>query len=201
MYAPPESKGLRLLGQNELTAGAVLPGHIRDRAGRVLVPSGQQLDQTRLDTLRDRTMGMLYAGEDWPTANSASPGVDPEPASAGELTAAQLRRSGVHPDRVRRHARHEWSVELRLSIEERSPEGCRQREVLVTTGDISLGGFSFFYRHYIHPGTTISARFETLTGQPHLTAIVRHCAHVSDRQHRIGAEFVAVERSADPLSD
>jgi hypothetical protein len=64
------------------------------------------------------------------------------------------------------------------------------REVEVTTLDISRGGFSFMYPHFLHTDTTVSTRFDTLPDRPILTGTIKSCVYVAG-QHRVGVEFIS----------
>jgi len=189
--ATPE---LRRIDYYSLVPGMVLPGHLRDRTGRVLIQAGTVLGPKHLDLLRERGALGVYAGADWhqPEADAAPPAQIGDPKEV--LAALRGRRPERGQIRVRRNQRHAWSALLNVSIEERSQTGTRYRDLVVRTADISVRGFSFFYDHYIHPGTVVRAHFDMLPHSPCLVAVVRNCTHVSARQHRVGAEFVKVRR-------
>ncbi len=189
-----ETIALQPVNQQQLAPGMILPGHLRDRTGRVLIQAGTLLGPRHLALLRQRGTLGLYAGPDW-DRNPVAPPPHEKPAKPAEVLAAlRGRRMGGAKMRVREHERYTWSVVLRLSIEEQNLDGCRRRDVVVRTGDISVSGFAFFYDQYIHPGTLLRARFETVPGRPYLIAVVRNCTHISARRHRIGAQFVKVRR-------
>ncbi len=120
---------------------------------------------------------------------------DPTPETTAEEVLAALReryRDAGGSDN-RRHERYAWTVPLSLTIEETGDSGVDSREVVVTTHDISLGGFAFIARSYVHPGSVISARFDTLPGKPRLVGVVRNCIHLSGALHRVGVQFTAKE--------
>ncbi|MGD8451494.1 MAG: PilZ domain-containing protein [Phycisphaerae bacterium] len=84
-------------------------------------------------------------------------------------------------------------------LEHSGKGGRRERRLDVTTVDISVGGMAFYYRQYIHPGSTIRARFDALPGKPYVTAVVRNCTLIGPGRHRIGMEFIEVRRDeGDP---
>jgi hypothetical protein len=99
-----------------------------------------------------------------------------------ETAAAEERRA---------HARRPWVTPLTIWIEDSRVGGVSLRPIDVTTQDISRGGFSFVYRQYLNPGTTIRTRFEALPDAPVARAVVRNCIHLSGNLHRTGAQFLA----------
>ena len=90
----------------------------------------------------------------------------------------------------RRYERKSWAVVLTLQIQEGSGTYSTQREVEVTTHDISVSGFAFVYRQFLHKGTYVAARFDMLPNRPTLTGVVRNCTLLEGAQHRIGVEFL-----------
>ncbi len=82
--------------------------------------------------------------------------------------------------------RRPWVTSLVLVLED--PDG-KPRTVEVTTHDISVGGFSFVYRQFLHAGTKIRAHFSILPGRPFLDGIVRNCMYVGGMHHRVGVQF------------
>jgi hypothetical protein len=191
---------LRQLDPKELVLGRVLPGNVRDDAGRVLIPQGQVLSPEHLQLLEERGSPALYAGPDWnqppPAAEPTKQSVTPE-----ELLQSLKRRHGLHSrqEQGRRHPRYPWRCELRVTIEECSDGLPQRREVTVETCDVSAGGFGFITRQFLHIGTIVFACFESLPNQPVMKGIVRYCHHLEVRRHRVGVEFVPLdpdERSA-----
>lgn len=94
------------------------------------------------------------------------------------------------PDRrLRRHARYPCQVRIRLEIEDAGggPPASPQ-VVVVTTRDISAGGFSFFHGEYLRPGTVIRAHFDAARPRP-LPGHVRHCKYLAGNWHAVGVEF------------
>ena len=183
---------LRRLDPEELVLGSVLPGHVRDQSGRILIRRGRRLSEEHLEQLQKRAVGAVYAGPDWETPEPPDP---PTPViSADELTAILRRRNPPHDDsRARRHRRHPWRVQLRLTIQECSQGVVERRDVVVATCDISAGGFAFVSQLYIHPGTLVYARVRSLPNRPVLKGVVRNCVHLEAREHRVGVEFVPPE--------
>lgn len=190
------SQNLRMLNVDELVVGVVLPGDIRDRDGRTLIPGRQTLTADHLASLEKRGQVLLYAGDDWPPPEPEPSETDAQPANEEDLMAALRQRCAKADDNAtRRHERHEWAVMLKLSIEEKTGEGVRRRELTVTTCDLSASGLAFYYRHYIHPGSVLFTCFDSLPGKPRVKAVVRHCTHISATEHRIGAEILSVLRA------
>jgi len=89
----------------------------------------------------------------------------------------------------RRYERKAWTVALTLDLEEKSLRGVTHRQIEVATHNISVGGYSFIFHNFIHPGTVVSARFDGLPNNPTLRGIVRNCIAIGGTQHRVGVEF------------
>jgi hypothetical protein len=166
---------LRRIYRDELPVGTVLPGHLRDRQGRILLRAGKRIELEHLTLLDERVDFAIFAADDWPTATPPSKDDAADPSDV--LEALRLRRSSPGKARPRRHRRRACTVPVRLLIEERTALGSRQREADVTTCDISVAGFAFIFHQYMHPGTAVRATFASLPDRPHLTAIVRNCTH------------------------
>ena len=186
-----EGENLRRIRVSELNTGEVLPGHVRDSAGRILIRAGQIMTAEHLDTLRERTAGIIYVGLDWPREPVASERNDVTPEEV--LDALRQRRSTKGSKKIRKHERHAWCVSLTLELQESHMEGVRRRQVAVTTHDISAGGFAFIFNQFIHPGTTIRAHFEALPNKPQLSGVVCNCVHLSGNQHRVGVQITRSE--------
>jgi hypothetical protein len=108
--------------------------------------------------------------------------------------------SGRAVSNERRHDRHKWVTPLTVLIEKEPDHKSQQRDVEVTTHDISRGGFSFMFKQYLHPGTRIRTRFNALPGCPIVRGIVRNCIHLGATFHRIGVEFAAPQDD-DPTAE
>lgn len=191
---------LRRIEPEELPLGEPLRGALRDRVGHVLVPQGRIFTAATLTALRQRAQLGVYIGGDWfrSDAPSASPTPvapcldrPPEELNDPAVVAATLRAlRGEHASLApRRHRRHTWKVKLRLELEEITVGGRRKRALTVTSSDISVQGFSFHHRNFIHPGTLVRARVESLPDRPVLAGVVRNCVHLEGSRHRIGVEF------------
>ncbi len=219
MSTTDQTRRLRRLEQWELVEGMVLPGPVYDREGRVLIPRGERLTEAHFEILKRRRSASVYVGDDWhedalratadsagtpaavaPNSDPPAPANSPEAQEQCELLDILQSRADAMPEIAvpRRHDRRQWTVSLEIVIEEHSPEGTRQRPVTVTTCDISETGLGFSYKHYIHPGSIIRARFDTLPGTPTLTAVVCYCHHTGAQRHRIGAEIKSVQRTRGP---
>ena len=182
---------LRQLDPSELVVGTVLPGAIRDDAGRVLIRAGQTLSAAHLQQVQERAGGAAYAGPDWGTPGEVEDAVASPPGPEELVHALQRRhQSGVTAGRARQQARHEWRVPMRLIIEECGKGFLHRREIAVKTCDLSARGFAFISQQYIHVGTVIYARFITLPTRPVLKGIARNCTYLDGRRHRVGVEFL-----------
>lgn len=183
----PSLAELMPLPAGAIRIGQALPGHIRDHAGRILLHRGTLLTLERFTWLRQHHgADGLYAGPDWPAPQPATP---PTPATPEELLAA-LQRQSRGRGRVRRHARHPWQAEISVCLEFHCEGTFYRRALHVATHDVSLGGFSFTCHQYVHAGTVVYARFDQLPNRPVLKGVVRNCAHLERRTHRVGVEFV-----------
>jgi len=94
----------------------------------------------------------------------------------------------------RQHERKAWCVPLTVLFKEKVLEGVIERPAEVTTHDISRGGFSFVYDQYVHLGTKIHVRFDTLPSTPRVSGIVRNAIHLHGKRHRIGVKFAGIRR-------
>lgn len=117
-----------------------------------------------------------------------------------KLTAIRQRRIRGDIRRVRAHARHPWLSRQSIVLDESDPSNPRQREIRVETCDLSAGGFAFYFKHYIHPGTQVTANFLGFADGGKLVGVVRNCIHVDAQRHRIGVEFTSRERARSPVS-
>ncbi len=190
------SENFRPVDEDDLVEGETLPADLCDRGGRVLLRAGEVFTAQARARLRQRGCLGLYLRE-LVSAAGDEPRPHPGDSDPNDVVAALERQqagAATRDPNRRRHERHSWSAVLELDLEERTPEGVAKRKLKVKTDDISARGMSFFHHHYLHPGSIIRARFDSLEGRPCLTAIVRHCTHVEGQQHRIGAEFVKIAR-------
>ena len=176
--------------------GSVLPGAVRDHAGRILIQSGETLSAAHLHQLDQGGACALYAGADWGAPPERRESV-PQTLRAKEVVHALLRRHRTVADdgRTRRQRRHEWRVRLRMAIQECSEELIHRREIEIEieTCDLSASGFAFVSQQFLHVGTLVYPRFVTLPNRPVLKGIVRNCRHIEGRRHRVGVEFLQPE--------
>lgn len=91
----------------------------------------------------------------------------------------------------RRHERKPWAATLTVWVEDMVGTKADRRELEVTTHDISRGGIGFVYQQFLHPGTVIHVRFDSLPSRPVVTGVVANCIYVGGKQHRIGVQFVS----------
>jgi hypothetical protein len=184
---------LRLIRFDQLEAGLRLPGHLRDRQGRILIKSGQVLTAQALDRL-SRRHGNLYVGPDWgrptkPARTSRRAAGEPNPIHA-RIIEALRQQEEIHQWSERRGSeRYTWNTEIAIAVEENDGMRVCERSVRVSTQDISVKGFGFVYEQFLNPGTVVRACFEHVPGQPILTGVVRNGKHIRGTLHRIGVEF------------
>lgn len=142
-------------------------------------------------TARDRVLenfaqwlrGTPTGGEHEPPPTGAS-------RAAQELIAVLRRRVPRASNGTgRRYRRHPWRAQLSLLVQEPATGWQPPRSLVVSTCDLSRGGFGFLTADYIPPGTIILARFENLPGHPCVQTCVRHCSALAARLHRVGVEF------------
>lgn len=126
-----------------------------------------------------------------PRNAAPSDGVPWQPSPAELLHVLRRRGQGRRTGPVRRRARYRCRVRVEVTLIEQTSVGSSSRAATVTTGDVSVDGFSFLWDGFVHPGTAVQARFGSLPDHPVLTAVVRSCTHVEGRRHRVGVEFVA----------
>lgn len=179
-----KSAELSKVDRTKLPLNERLPGSLCDAQGKKLVPKGTLLDQATLDQVIKANGGSRFipVGPDWPKRA--------EPATVSDdLTSARGIVKKFTEDNRRAHPRHAWNVQLELEISENVGTIATRRKVKVTTQDLSVQGFGFLYNQFIHPGTTVHARFDSLPSKPMLTGTVRSCTMVSGVQHRVGVEF------------
>lgn len=174
----PESQ-LRPIARSELSLGQPLPGHLRDAQGKILIEAGETLTPNKWKLLGIGEDTVFYVGDDCPAGYS--PAADGSVAEADTATAES---------EGRKHKRHNWKVNLRLELVEPGRGSTRNRTIDVTSQDISLGGFSFAAPMFVHVGTVVYTRLNSLEGQPVVKAVVRNCVHIEGRLHRVGVEFV-----------
>ncbi|MCC6580979.1 MAG: hypothetical protein IT440_11110 [Phycisphaeraceae bacterium] len=129
-------------------------------------------------------------------ANAAPPAVPKTTAKprdvVGELSRQHRNENGTPDKNKRAHARHGWQVVLTLTIEELSNGEHRRRQIEATTFDIAVAGFGFIFNQFIHPGTIVYARFDSLPNKPWLRGVVRNCFKLGGFQHRVGVQFLEV---------
>lgn len=129
---------------------------------------------------------MAQAGQDKTIAASEISGAEALEALLQQSSAAQTARPS------RRHVRKRWVIELRIRVVESGTTGAVDRELCVTTQDLSRGGFSFVCRQFLHIGTHVQAEVRSLPGSPVLTAEVANCEYDGNGQHRVGVKLVQV---------
>jgi hypothetical protein len=191
--------GLRLLDPRELALGKTLPGHVRDRAGRILIRKGQAFSLAHLQLLAERGSQAVYVDADWdgepPPPVRAAPQFDPQ-----ELLEALKRKHGLRSGlmRGRRQQRYPWHCQLAMMIQECSDGVLHHREITVETCDVSSGGLAFISQQFLHIGTIIYPRFDSLPNRPVTKGIVRHCVHIEARRHRVGVELVPFDPGEQP---
>jgi hypothetical protein len=89
----------------------------------------------------------------------------------------------------RRHERVAYRSVIRLAIAVEHPSGDKQK-YLVRSHDLSASGIGFFHGSYMHVGTKIILLMtHRQTGARCVVGVVRRCAHVSQRIHKVGVEF------------
>ena len=130
----------------------------------------------------------LHAGADWPDQSWDQQG----PAHVMKALAEQAQSAAGLDNRA--HPRHRWSAVLALTVEESTDQFTSQRQIKVTTGDLSAGGFSFVHRQYIHLGTIVTACFEALRQRPTLSGVVRSCIATDGGRYRVGVQFTEIQR-------
>ncbi|MCC7145389.1 MAG: PilZ domain-containing protein [Phycisphaeraceae bacterium] len=173
----------------DLSLGQVLHGNLCDKNGKIVLPAGCRLGETEYNALRQQK---LFVGNDW-FKKASSPPATAEPQKIIQDLGKQHTQQASPNDR-REHKRFPWSVALTMQLEE---SGGNHRRIEVTTLNISVGGFAFTYRQFIHPGTIVFARFETLPDKPVLKGVVRSCAPIGGMQHRIGVQFLENTHQAE----
>jgi len=185
-------EGLQRLDIGRLVVGQALIGDVRDQKGEIVIGRGEELTPEHIDLLKKRASSGVYVGADWQPGR-ATAAVPVVTASPEELMLALRRRHAcrTRSTPVRRYLRHEWRVRLRMMIQ--GAQGLGSRLVEVTTCDVATHGFSFLVEGYLHPGTIVYPRFESLPNRPVMKAVVRNCAHSGARQHRVGVEFRKLE--------
>ncbi len=168
----------------------ILPGHIRDAHGRILVRAGQLLTRRTLATLSRQ---VLTVGADWP-----------EGFPARTIAAAKAVRGGdthvldglKYERRRRRHKRHPLNAQIQIRVIELAGWSARDRDIAVHVFDISSGGMGFDYDQYIPVGARIEVVLKWLQTDARIIGVVRHCRCVDGRTHRIGVKFIAREPSS-----
>ena len=129
-----------------------------------------------------------FADESVPLGTDA-----PAPAVLIELLKRQRKPAGCN--RFRKYERHKCSVRVKIQIDGAGGKEAVVLECEVVTEDLSAGGFSFICDVCLAPGTTFRAHFGEFQSGPPLRAVVRRCANLTERMHRVGAEFVETARS------
>ena len=182
---------LRKLDREQLQIGSPLPGHLRDRRGRILVSAGQVLDEQMLQGIVRATgrAGTVYVGPDW-VQGTQEESVPAESKHAW-IVETLLKQNQIRSwEERRRYKRYEWKTEMTVALEEDSGMNLVQRSVRVTTKDISVLGMGFFYDQFLNPGTIVRACFEQVPGRPILAGVVRNCFLVHGMRHRVCVEFL-----------
>lgn len=181
-------KGLMPISLQELAEAQVLPGHLRDRDGRILIPAGAVLNSDDLKVLAARPM---YVGPDWLAnrARTMAVGAAGIAGVSGKGDAASPPNAMGNGEELRRQLRRVWNTMLDLELTEQ--DGSRRRHVRVQTLNLSSGGFAFLHRQFIHPGTRVRAEFQALPGKPIIEGVVRACDQLGGMEHRVGVQFIA----------
>jgi hypothetical protein len=181
---------LRRLTRDELVLGERLPGHVRDRSGRVLIRRGQVLLPKHMDLLSEREAWKVFAGPDWPTL--PRPPRRTRTPSPEELMHALKRQRFTRKDknRVRRHTRHRCRMQAKLMVAENKNTGSQRVQMEITTCDVGLGGLSFICDRFLYTGSVVYLRLQALANQPVMKGVIRNCTYIDGREHRVGVEFV-----------
>lgn len=203
MGAAGSTAKLRRLGDADLVIGSPVRGDVCDLRGRVIIKAGQMLDESTLESARSASKAGLFGGADW-SAGASPPPAEAPAAGRGSVESQRILKQlsdqhagaggGGKGFKDRKHERRAWAVPLTVMLEERTGQFHRSREVEVTTHNISVGGFAFVYNQYVHAGTIVKVQFDTLPNKPKLTGVVRNCAFLSGRQHRVGVQFLDSEK-------
>lgn len=202
---------------DDLRAGQVLPGHLRDQDGRIIIPAGAVVTQEDIAGLAGCS---IFVGQDWfnnrarlraaaharlhadmtrggsqpkHSANKHSANKGSADSGSAHDPSSDLSFDGPPTGaatgaELRQQARHVWNTVLRLEITD--ADGSRRREVDVRTLNLSAGGFAFLMRQFVHPGSRVLAEFKALAGKPVVEAVVRSCTPLGGMEHRVGVQFI-----------
>ena len=186
---------LRRLPRDTLRPGKRVPGTIFDEHGQILLRAGALLTSAQLQALNRRGLSRCFVGSDWPH--------DPtqDTVQSARSLAAILNKNAATAKKhhCRRHERHACETPVHIELDEEHPLGTAARTLSAMTIDLSAGGMAFESESYVHPGTTLVARFEKLANQPSVRGVVRSCIHLGGRRHRIGVEFIFTqEQPSEP---
>ncbi len=197
MSHPGASLELRQLRRAELILGQRLPSHVYDRNGRILIRRGLILKPEHLALIDERDDWDVFTDPSWPDAAARS---DESWAPPDELMQMLKRRMRMRRDRgnFRRQPRYLCRVRVTVLLQEKWKSGIQWRELKVTTCDVGPGGFSFVCDRYVHLGTIVFPRFESLPNRPVMKGIVRNCTYVEGRDHRVGVQFLKLQAGELP---
>lgn len=176
---------------SKLTIGEPLPGHLRDRFGRILISKGQLLSDGVIAKVQRNTgsRNFIWVGPDWPVEPEAAE-TEPETEQAKHKRIISFLQDQNLISNKRRNARYRLKTSLSLGLEEVSGLHVIKRNVVVETFDISLSGIGFTYNQCLLPGTTVYCKFDFVPNSPIVTGTIRRCQKDEGMTHQIGVEFV-----------
>ena len=186
-----KDESLRKIDLRSIPPGSPLPARLYDKNGRVLAPAGAVLSTQQIEVLTSGA-GEVFVGSEWPQKDDgvASP-LTTQPGAGADGVDQVI-------DELRGSKRHAYSAKLSVEIDERGDKSGARRQTVVTTRNISSGGFAFECDGFVHEGAEIIATFEHLPGKPRIAGVVKSCAHVEGRRHRIGVQFLRVLHRTAP---
>lgn len=130
-----------------------------------------------------------------PTA--AAPNSTPsELEMADVLEAMRTRGDRKTKRRPRLTKRHRWQARLEVDVDDGSVGGVGARKLMVQAVDISACGAGLKASCFVAIGATVWMTLP-LEDQPAVLGVVRHCTYLGGTEHRIGVEFLRIERSLD----
>ncbi|HRW60306.1 MAG TPA: HD domain-containing phosphohydrolase [Defluviicoccus sp.] len=137
---------LRAAPSELIREGLLLPGALRDRSGRALIPAGQTLTATDIKKLGRRIITGLYIGEDWPDETMGNTRRD---VAASRNAPAETNAAGHSPEEpAALRERNTISVDaLRVGM-------CHTQDIYDQSGVLLLAA-----------GSRITARFLQLLSQ------------------------------------